>query len=73
MSQFYVITEADVRRCKESQASGTSNRVAGRVDDGKTRTFEGVVQSVEEDVQWDADKRWCVTMRDYEGPPATRN
>ena len=62
MSQFYVITEADVRRC--SQASGTSIRVAGRVDDSKTRTFEGIVQSVEEDVQRHADKRWRVTMRD---------
>ena len=64
MSQFYVITEADVRRCKESQTAGTSVRVAGRVDDGKTRMFEGVVLSVEEDPKRDPDKRWHVTMRD---------
>jgi uncharacterized protein YndB with AHSA1/START domain len=64
MRQFYVTTEADVRRCKESQDAGTSVRVAGRADDGKTRTFEGVVQSVEEDLKRDPDKRWCVTMRD---------
>jgi hypothetical protein len=64
VSQFYVITEADVRRCKESQAAGSSVRVAGRVDDGKTRTFEGVVLSVEEDLKRDPDRRWRVTMRD---------
>jgi uncharacterized protein YndB with AHSA1/START domain len=64
VSQFYVITEADVRRCKESQATGTSVRVAGRVEDGKTRMFEGVVLSVEEDLKRDPDKRWRVTIRD---------
>ena len=64
MSQFYVITEADVRRCKESQATGTSVRVAGRVEDGKSRMFEGVVLSVEEDLKRGPDKRWRVTVRD---------
>jgi hypothetical protein len=29
MSQFYVITEADVRRCKESQASGHPSGLPG--------------------------------------------
>ena len=57
-------TEADVRRCKESLDAGTSVRVAGGAADGKTTTFEGVVQSVEEDVKRDADKRWRVTLRD---------
>jgi anaerobic ribonucleoside-triphosphate reductase len=64
MTQFYVTTEADVRRCKESLDAGTSVRVAGRAADGKTTTFEGVVQSVEEDVKRDPDKRWRVTLRD---------
>ena len=64
MSQFYVTTEADVRRCKESRDAGTSVRVAGRAADGKTRMFEGVVQSVEEDLKRDPDKRWRVTMLD---------
>jgi hypothetical protein len=49
---------------KESQAAGASVRVAGRVDDGKTRMFEGVVLSVEEDLKRDPDRRWRVTMRD---------
>jgi len=64
MTQFYVTTEADVRRCKESLHAGTSVRVAGRAADGKTTMFEGVVQSVEEDVKQDPDKRWRVTLRD---------
>jgi|GEM_PF-2049541 uncharacterized protein YndB with AHSA1/START domain len=64
MTQFYVTTEADVRRCKESLHAGTSVRVAGRAADGKTTMFEGVVQSVEEDVKRDPDKRWRVTLRD---------
>jgi uncharacterized protein YndB with AHSA1/START domain len=64
MTQFYVTTEADVRRCKESLNAGTSVRVAGRAADGKTIMFEGVVQSVEEDVKRDPDKRWRVTLRD---------
>ena len=64
MIQFYVTTEADVRRCKESQSVGASVRVAGRVDDGKTRMFEGVVLYIEEDLKRDPERRWRVTMRD---------
>jgi uncharacterized protein YndB with AHSA1/START domain len=64
MTQFYVTTEADVRRCKASLDTGTTVRVAGRAADGKTTMFEGVVQSVEEDVKRDPDKLWRVTLRD---------
>jgi uncharacterized protein YndB with AHSA1/START domain len=64
MTQFYVTTEADVRRCKASLDTGTSVRVAGRAEEGKTMTFEGIVESVEEDLARDPDKRWRVTLRD---------
>jgi hypothetical protein len=48
MSQFYIY-EADLKLCEKSRDSKLPITVMGRTDEGLSRPYKGVVQSIEHD------------------------
>ena len=63
MSQFFVSSENDADRCRESALSRMPISISGTDMDGRIKPFTGQVQSVDEDRQSDP-KRWRITMLD---------
>jgi hypothetical protein len=61
MSQFYLMNDFSVERCHESRKSGMVITITGVTEDGSTRHFTGVVESVDED---EKRQRWRITMRE---------
>jgi hypothetical protein len=62
MSQFYVSTENDIHRCKESIALCQPITITGTDMDGRIRVFTGQVQSVEENRQAASQQRSRIKM-----------
>lgn len=64
MSQFYVSTEDDKRRCDESRNARMPITITGYVSDDSYRSYTGVVQSVEDHGEGRGRYRWRITMRE---------
>ena len=59
--QFYVATEADVKRCREAQSSRLPITITGTAHDGQTKVFTGTVVAVEDDPKR-GSRRYRVTI-----------
>jgi hypothetical protein len=64
MSLFFIASESDADRCRDSQISRTVLTISGLNLKGKVQFFTGVVQSVDDDTKHHVQKRWRITMRD---------
>jgi hypothetical protein len=62
MSRFY-IQEVDVKLCEKSRDAKLPIIVMGRTDEGFSRPYKGVVQSIEHHVPRGITNEWRVTMR----------
>jgi hypothetical protein len=59
--QFYVATEADVKRCREAQITRVPLTITGTTHDGRSQAFTGTVVAIEDDMRR-GSQRYRVTM-----------
>jgi hypothetical protein len=57
MSQFYIASESNANRCRDSQISRTVITISGLTLKGKVQFFTGVGQSVDDDTKRHVQKR----------------
>jgi hypothetical protein len=64
MNEFYVGSEADERRCRESQRVQNPITITGQTEEGCFQPFTGTVQTIDQARIRSPSKRWRITMRD---------